>query len=243
MISFIIPYYNHWELCHQRLAEFYKFILNKYDIEIVLVNDASTETDCVTGVKFWQGVFNGDGNKVLRYHANKENSGFGASMNVGMQLARGRYICLYSNDVVMKGDFVGQLLAKLGENPHSLISGEVISYPAGWNEFQVSNGKNVYFPYANGWMLAFERSLYEKGIYFDIEAYGKYDYEDVDLSTQARELGYNLIALNTPLLQHIGGATIYSLGVNRQEQTQINRQNFIEKWKSKFLQLGIEYGK
>ena len=190
MISFIIPYFNHWDLCHQRLAEFYKFIYHKYDIEIILINDTSTDSDCETGVKFWQGVYNSE-KKILRYHRNEVNGGFGYSMNVGTKLAKGDWICLYSNDVIMSGDFLVKLFELNGDNHGNILfGGEVINYPAGWNEFQASGNRSIYLPYANGWFLMFGK---DDRLKFDVETFGKFDFEDMDLSTQARGMGYNLV--------------------------------------------------
>lgn len=238
MISIVMPYFNRWDLCHSRLAEFYKFFLNKYDIEIVMINDASTEKDCASGVKFWQGVFNRGEKKILRYHENDENLGFGGSMNMGMRLAHGDIMCLYSNDVVMTGDWLGSALNLLGEsNQKVLLGGEVLNGTTGWNEFTVGH-KQVYFPYANGWLLMF----WDKDrLKFDTKTFGKFDVEDIDFSTQAREMGYNLVALNSPYLRHIGGATIWQLHPDRQEYTTKNIQKFIAKWQDKFLKLGIPY--
>jgi len=67
--------------------------------------------------------------------------------------------------------------------------------------------------------------------YFD-ERYSPCDFEDVDLSTQARRKFYTLVALNSPALRHIGGQ---SIGYNpkREEQTKINQKKFEEKWVTK----------
>jgi len=43
-VSVIIPFYNHWEMTHQRLVELYRFVPEP--LEIVLVNDCSTERRC-----------------------------------------------------------------------------------------------------------------------------------------------------------------------------------------------------
>ena len=51
-ISIIIPFYNHWEMTHQGLAELYKYVSDP--VEIVLVNDCSTEPDCKSGIAWWQ---------------------------------------------------------------------------------------------------------------------------------------------------------------------------------------------
>ena len=66
---------------------------------------------------------------------------------------------------------------------------------------------------------------------FDWKTYGKYDYEDVDISARAIELGYNVAALNSKNLEHAHqGSTIATLNVDRMAQTQQNRIKFIAKW-------------
>ena len=64
--------------------------------------------------------------------------------------------------------------------------------------------------------------------YFD-ERYVPHDFEDVDLSTTALSLGMELIPLNNPGLQHIGGQSIgYSPA--REAITRTNLKKFGDKW-------------
>ena len=79
-----------------------------------------------------------------------------------------------------------------------------------------------------GWLLATTSKGWAELGYFD----GRYtpcDFEDVDLSTQAMSMGYDLVALNSPALRHMGGQ---SSGFNsaREAQTRINQKKFEEKW-------------
>ena len=68
----------------------------------------------------------------------------------------------------------------------------------------------------------------EKLNYFD-ERYVPHDFEDVDLSTTALSLGMELIPLNNPGLQHIGGQSIgYSPA--REAITRTNLKKFGDKW-------------
>src|SRR3989304_616007 len=113
MISLIIPFFNRWDLTHRCLSDIYKFLPGE-NIEVVLINDASTEADCETGTAWWQKDVKPF---PILYHKNKENVGFGHSMNNGAKIANGDVLIFYSNDIVMSGNFIpelSQLLAKDG---------------------------------------------------------------------------------------------------------------------------------
>ena len=64
--------------------------------------------------------------------------------------------------------------------------------------------------------------------YFD-DRYAVSDFEDVDLSTTAVSLGYNLVPLNNPGLVHLGGKSI-GYSPEREARTRINQEKFEEKW-------------
>src|SRR3990172_6779807 len=92
--SFVVPYFNKWGLTHRCLAEFYKFLLNE-DIEVILVDDASTDYDCTTGADWWTKEVK---SFPIKLHRNLENGGFGKSMNNGAEVATGDILVFYSND-------------------------------------------------------------------------------------------------------------------------------------------------
>lgn len=235
--SVIIPYYGRYDLVHARLMEIYQNVLfhHKDTLEIILINDCSPDLEDEGGVAFWQKLLNKE-RKVLRYHKNDENLGFGGAMGIGVKMAEGENVVLYSNDVIGSYDFVGEVEQILDGCSNILLSGEMIDYPAGWNEFQFGN-KKIYIPYCNGWLIACRKDVWKRLGGFD-PRYGHFDVEDVDLSTKALELGIELKALNNKHLQHIGGATIYALYPERQQHTIVNREKYIAKWGDKLLQLG-----
>lgn len=234
MISIIIPYYNHWDLVHARLGELHRYMARE-DMEVILVNDASTELDCITGVNFWQKASKDLGIFKIRYYAHDSNGGFGKSMNDGAKLADGDILIFLSNDVRVSGNFIPLISGVLRESPNTLIGEQVVDWPGGWNEF-VIDGKKVIVPYANGWFLACTKNLWKEVGGFD-PIYGRYDYEDVDLSTSVASLGYNLYKLNSSMLHHIGGVTVSTVSKNRQEQTEKNRNLYIAKWSDKLLKI------
>lgn len=225
--SIVIPFFNKWNLTHARLSELHKFAPE--GCEVILVNDASTELDCEHGISWWQKDV--QTNFQIRYKKNEVNLGFGGSMNVGAKSAHGDHLVLLSNDVRISGDFISQIRDLLAENGNYFIGGETVWWDGGWNSFIIDGHKTV-VPYANGWLIACTKECWDKLGGFD-PRYGKFDYEDVDISTSAILNGYDIIPLKSSYVKHEHqGATISTLGVDRLAHTKKNRELYIEKWES-----------
>ena len=220
-------------MTHARLNELYHHV-SHHGIEVVLVDDASTEDNYKSGVAWWQKTFNAF---PVRYHRNPENLGFIGSMNAGAEIAlkhNADILVFLSNDVVVSGDFIADILNVLSINERVLIGGEIINWNAGWNEF-IINDKKVVIPWLGGWMLCCTDVIWYSLGGFD-PRYGTSDYEDVDLSTTAIDLGYTLISLNCKHLKHL---VAKSFGYNefRLERTKHNREVYIQKWQDKLTDL------
>ncbi len=155
-------------------------------------------------------------------------------MNKGAELAKGDILILYSNDVMCSGDFITTIKDLLTHNSNLLIGGRIIYWPGGWNEFE-HKGKRFTIPYCEGWLLACTKEVWDNLGGFD-PRYGKYAVEDIDLSTTALSLGYELHGLNSPHLSHIGGATA-KYDEHRMNYTIRNKEKFIEKWRDRFEEL------
>jgi GT2 family glycosyltransferase len=129
---------------------------------------------------------------------------------------------------MVSGDFITDIVDLIGKDNKMLIGGRIVDWAGGWNEFDV-DGKHYVIPYAEGWLLGCTK-LGWKGLGgFDIK-YGRFDYEDLDLSTKALSLGYNIVGLNSNKLKHLGSQTISKLNIDRQSITEHNRKVFIDKW-------------
>lgn len=240
MISIIIPFYQRYDLIMRRMLEIHTHIHHpNNDIEILMVNNGSDPAKVEEGnIYYWQKMV---GWFSVRYLTWEKNVGFGGAMNRGAEAANGDNLIFLSDDVRISGDFLPLIVNKLNDDPTSLVGGEMVWWPAGWNEFEV-DGKPVVVPYLNGWLLACRKEVWKESGGFD-PIYYPYDYEDVDLSTRWHEMGYNLVALNTPLLSHIGGATISTLDANRVARTQQHRQKYIMKWNEKLLDISARMEK
>lgn len=230
-VSIILPMYGRWNLTMARLGEF-RTHLPKH-CEIIVVDDCSPEDQkdrIRNGMAFWQK--GGVASHKIRYLENEENLGFGGSMNRGASIAENEILVFHSNDVIVSGDFITPLIKLFDSEDPILVGHRLIWWEAGWNQFNL--GKPKVIPYLEGYFISCTQSVFDEIGGWDTR-YGKYDYEDVDLSMAAQVLGYNLIEFPSPYLSHIGGATI-NHSENRMNHTRQNREVFIKKWKDILLE-------
>lgn len=227
LISIIIPYFNHWDLTHGRLAEIYKYLPE--NCEIILVNDASTELDCKTGVAWWQK--NTQKHKI-KYVENPVNLGFGGSHNRGAKAAEGDILVFLSNDVIIGGNFIQSVMENIDKyNGEVLMGGRVLYNDTGWNVL-IINGKPSIIAYPEGWLVSCTKTMWDR-IGGWSKDYGKFDYEDVELGAWALYNDVKLVGLNLPFLRHLFGQTIKDEYPNRQEYSEHNREVFRNKWTEK----------
>jgi len=228
MISIIIPYFNNWSLTYERLGEIYKHLTG--DFEVVLVNDASTDLDCRASAGWWMKYIT---RFPVRYVENSKNLGFGGSHNKGAKKASGNILVFLSNDVVISGNFLPKIEAILYEHKNEVIvAGEVLSNDTGWNMIFL-HGKPAIISYPVGWLIAVSRDMWKRIGGWDVETYGKFDYEDVDLGAWAVYNGVDTVGLYLPFLKHLSGQTINPLHPDREKYTIKNREAFRNKWTTK----------
>lgn len=208
--SFVIPAYNNYKLLHTLLWDIYKNCSTPYE---VIVTDDGNDKETLDGLKWWANEA-----KLLpiKHYRHAKPKGFLRNSNYGLELATGNVVCLVSTDVRIHKNI---LLDTGGD----LWGGRYLDFDTGWNKF----GKNL-FPYLEGWLLMARKSVWEQLGYFD-ERFVPHDYEDVDISTKARELGIPLTHFVDGYVTHLGAQSI-GYSSDREEITKINREKFREKW-------------
>lgn len=214
-ISVVIPIFNHYGLLHQTLWDLYKKCSSLH--EVIVVNDASIEDSVIAGLAWWKK----QNMLPLRVVTNEENMGFLLSSNIGLQEASGGILLLLSNDVRIYKDITREIAIRLC--PKTLLGGTLYTKSTGWNKFG-----NTIFPYVEGYLLAATNDGWKELGYFD-EMYAPHDFEDVDLSTTAKSLGYNLWQLPEGMVHHLGSQSI-PYGDAREIITKTNREKFRKKW-------------
>ena len=226
-VSIILPFYNHWEMTHQRLVELYRFIPEP--LEIVLVDDCSTERDVTGGIKWWQS--NMHTHKVL-YVWNKVNVGFGMSHNRGYKASSGDIVIFLSNDVVIRGNFIPSIRNIISSDNNVIIGGRLIYWDSGWNTISIFGEKSI-ITYPEGWLISTTREVWDKVGGFD-KKYGKFDAEDIDIGAWALYNDVKLVSLDSPSLTHLSGRTINNLYSNRMDYTKKNIEVLKNKWEKLF---------
>ena len=188
--------------------------------EVIVVNDASTEKGLGSGLNFWKVSVKGFPVREIEL---PENVGFLRASNLGLKEATGDIVILVSTDVRIFGDLVSEVKNKLFVNPKSLIGGRVFTGTTGWNTFGTKT-----FGYVEGYLLATTRDGWKELDYFD-EIYAPNDFEDIDLSTTAVKLGYELHQITEGVVQHLGAKSIL-YGNDREDLTKRNQEKFRKKW-------------
>lgn len=226
--SIIMPFYGKWELCQARLYEMRLHLMSRYTLDIVLVDDCSPKPEEYAGnLAWWKTVITETTDSKFRCFKNDHNLGFGGAMNFGASKAISDVLVFLSNDVIIKGDFLGFIFNALEHRHDALVGAEMVDWDSGWNVVD----KKV-LKYLNGWLVACSKDTWNDIGGFD-PRYGKFDAEDIDLSTTARSKGHELISFNQQLVHHLGSQTIHDVAPDRVEYTKRNIKALNEKWSGK----------
>lgn len=223
-ITVVTLCFNKYELTNRLLTGLHKHDGENIDA-LIVVDNASTD-GTKAGLTQWSAQWSDVDFEVI---SNKENVGFTLAANRGLRVAEVKcgddndIIFLISNDVQINGKFIQQATDILLAPQKYLVGQKLLALDTGWNTF----GRKT-FPYLEGFFLAATAKGWGELGYFD-EKYAPFDFEDVDLSTNAKKLGYKLTPLNNPAIIHEGGGT---LGYNpeREAITRRNQEYFKKKW-------------
>jgi glycosyltransferase involved in cell wall biosynthesis len=101
LISFVIPFYNRFDLLKETLRSILDSTFK--DVDIILVDDAS-DADGLTELLEYTGRF-----KNITYVRQPENRGPGAARNRGLTVANGEWIFFMDSDDVIDGDILPEL--------------------------------------------------------------------------------------------------------------------------------------
>lgn len=115
MLSIIIPVYNSafWlEACVNSILR--SALQYPWDFEIILVNDGSTDGSA----EICEG-FKSKDSRIVCFH--QENAGVSAARNVGLQLAKGEYICWVDSDDTISEDWFPDICNVIAQEAPDVI--------------------------------------------------------------------------------------------------------------------------
>lgn len=238
--SLIVPVYGQHLLtftCIKSIAETCKDL----PIEAIVIDDCSPQpvAEAMTAVS---------GIKVIR---NPSNLGFLASCNVGVTHARGEYVVILNNDVILTRDWLLKMEAVYDQFPDAGLVGAKLIFPDGrlqeagaivWRDgsaWNVGRGDDPDKPeynfvrevdYCSGACLLIRRDLWNALGGFST-AYMPAYYEDTDLAFRVREAGLRVFYAPHAVVVHFEGqssGTDLTQGVKRHQA--INQKTFSNRW-------------
>lgn len=117
-VSVVMPVYN----SEKYLRESIESVLGQIfkDFELVIVNDCSTDSS--------SSIIKSYNDKRIRVINNKKNLGTVKSRNIGLKVAKGKYIAILDSDDVCTSDRLGVQFKYLEKNPHIFLVGSSAVY-------------------------------------------------------------------------------------------------------------------
>lgn len=198
-------------------------LIDNQEVETV-VHDNGSSDDTRFILPEFDGRFAARQTTFRRIHT-PTNMGFARGFNKAIATARGQFLCLLSDDVVLTGPgLLHALDVAFGDNPGVLVGHRVIDWGAGWNQF----GSHPPIAYLDGYFLACTAGTWARLGGFD-ERYEPHDFEDLDISMKARSIGIPVVADPSLPLAHLGAQTI-GQSTARYDNTVRQRARFAEKW-------------
>ncbi|MBN4081096.1 glycosyltransferase [Caldithrix abyssi] len=184
------------------------------------------------------------------YHfiLNEKNKGFAAGNNQGVKAARGEYVMLLNNDVLVSDGWLGQLVRSLEKDEGIGMVGPITNFISGRqmikdvsyendNEFYEfarlvrENNKGRITPRRRiaGFAVLMRKALYEEIGGLD-ESFGIGNYEDDDLCIRIREAGYVIMVDESVFIHHYGSRTFKANKINYRQSLKVKGKQFRKKW-------------
>lgn len=242
LVSIIIPVFNQIEYTLRCLASLAENIQPDTLVEILVINDASTDETVQKLTKV----------SGLQLINNPDNVGFIHSCNRGAKQAKGKYICFLNNDTEVRPDWLESMVRLIEQDEQVGAVGSKLLYPDGtlqeaggiiWNDASGWNfGRNLNpqapeynyvrpVDYCSGASLLVKKEVFQALGGFAVEFSPAY-YEDTDLCFAIRnELGLKVMYQPKSEVIHYEGVTSGTStdrGVKRYQK--INEPKFRAKW-------------
>jgi GT2 family glycosyltransferase len=204
--------------------------LGKYaspkDTELIIIDNASLDDTCdyleqLSSDRFFN----------CKIIVNPMNAGFARSVNMGMEQAVGKYMCVMHNDVFLTSDALGKMRMLLDKHPEYGLIGprtertlnpQQLEGTTAGNEDEINTAD-----YLDSFCMMFRTDM---DIRFD-EQYELAYFEDIDYSLQVRDKGWKVGIAPNITVDHLFGITTSDLGLYTDSpQYWKNIERFNEKW-------------
>lgn len=162
-----------------------------------------------------------------------DNLGFGGGNNLGVAVARSRWVCLLNPDAFVEPGHLARLLAVARDDPGAIVAPAFLNVDGTVQEIgrrMTSEGWSVAImtpgeaepDYGSAACWVFDRSVFESLGGFD-PAYHPAYYEDVDLAMRARRAGRAIRVVDDVRVVHVCGGATTNPDVERQRAVFLGR--------------------
>ncbi len=184
---------------------------------------------------------------------NRENRGFAAGNNQGVEAAAGKFVMLLNNDVLVADGWLTGLVESLERDERIGAVGPLTNFISGRQmvaQIPYTDEDGFYAFAAElrrrnrrrltprrrlaGFAILMRRSLYREVGGFD-EGFGAGNFEDDDLCLRVRRRGYALMVDESVFIHHYGNRTFIANGIPYRESLEERLPIFERKWR------GVDY--
>ena len=199
--SIIIPVHNCVEYT-KKCIESIRQNANSDDYEIIVINNASNDET--------EGYLKSLGVIVIN---NKENVGVAKAWNQGIRTAKGEFLFIINNDIIVCKNFIENMINFYEKEKNTGIAspgtkeGELNYDFEIYSENFIKKMKNVKEKGFCGWFMVIKRDRFEKVGLFS-EEYNIGIGEDTDFYFRLKKLGYESYITGAAFIHHFGSKTI-----------------------------------
>ena len=216
LVSVIVVNWNGEKYIRRCLSSLMKQTYPETDV--ILVDNGSKDNSLNIAKKYFPEV------RVIKL---SKNYGFAKANNIGLEQAKGEFICLLNNDAFPESNWIEEIVKTIRSYPEAAaIASKMLNYDnreiidsagdgytrMGWPD-KIGSGTKIYDKYEQirevisvcaGAALYRRSALNEVG-FFDEDFFAYL--EDVDLSLRINMMGYKCIYVPTAVVYHVGSAS------------------------------------
>ncbi|GFE59665.1 glycosyltransferase [Geobacter sp. AOG2] len=241
LVSIILLTFNQLPYTIECVESLRRHTTERY--ELIFIDNGSTD-----GTVSWLRELVGREPATCRLIENNKNLGFARGCNQGLEAAKGDYLLLLNNDVVVTGGWLSGLLACFRHRPETGIvgpltnnisgiqrlSGSPPSPQAGLEEFAAGirtrfGGRRIYNRRIVGFCMLFSRDLFNRVGYLD-ESFGNGNFEDDDYCLRGELEGFRNLIAGDVFIHHYGSVSFRGNNMDYAQAMAGNRGVFNRKW-------------
>jgi len=237
MISIIIPTFNN--LFFTQLIVGLIQQTTKIDYELIIVDNGSTEDGMQKYFDWLEKSVSLNLFGEIKIIRNGENLGVAKAWNIGIKEARGKYIAVLNNDILIDNDCLERMEKAMDDNPEIWCLSPAFTHlamPEDWHEKAMRQkfAPRKIMDVAKGFFYMFRRDIINKlkkpkeGYFID-EQFGMLWYEDSDLWMRLAEAGHPGKSVSDVLIHHFESKTI-ALIPDAKKYMAENRDKFFKKY-------------